>query len=78
MVNSKYKFEDIEIGDEVYFDDVYHGKRLSQSNFDEYWSVHGKENNMILVNLNQQHHWALNINEVKYFTKKKLPPMKVS
>ena len=34
----RYKFDDVEIGDGVYFDDVYSGKYLTQSNFDEYWT----------------------------------------
>ena len=47
----KYKIEDINIGDEIYFDDVYSGKYLTQSNYDEYWTVHGKKENQLLVNL---------------------------
>ncbi len=34
MRYNKYKIEDIEIDGEVYFDDVYSGKLLTQSNYD--------------------------------------------
>ena len=55
MAYNRYKIEEIEIGDQVYFDDVYSGNHLTQSNFDEYWDVYGKNNNRILVNLNREH-----------------------
>ena len=50
MKYNRYKIEDINIGDEVYFDDAYSGKILTQSNFDEYWTVHGINNDQLLVN----------------------------
>lgn len=73
MRYNKYKIEDIEIGGEVYFDDVYSGKLLTQSNFDEYWTVHGKDNNMVLVNLRKEHWWSVDVSEVRQYNKLVLP-----
>jgi len=73
MRYNKYKIEDIEIGGEVYFDNVYSGKRLTQSNFDEYWTVHGKDNNMVLVNLRKEHWWSVDVSEVRQYNKPVLP-----
>lgn len=56
--------EDIEIGDEIYFDDVYTGKLLTQSNFDEYWKVHGKNGSMILVHY-KDYYWSVDIKYVR-------------
>ncbi|QQX76457.1 MULTISPECIES: hypothetical protein [Aequorivita] len=57
MAYNKYKIDEIEIGDEIYFDNVYSGKLLTQSNYDEYWTVHGKNKNQLLVNLKEEHYW---------------------
>ena len=65
MEYNKYKIEDINIGDEIYFDSV-----PSQSNFDEYWTVHGKDNNQVLVNLKKEHYWTVKISEVRQHIKK--------
>ncbi len=40
MICNKYKIEDINIGDEVYFDSL-----PSQNNYDLYWKVNGKRGN---------------------------------
>jgi hypothetical protein len=69
MRYNRYKIEDIEIGGEVYFDDVYSGKLLTQSNFDEYWTVHGKEGNRVLVNLRQEHWWSVDADEIRQYNK---------
>ena len=73
MRYNKYKIEDIEIGGEVYFDDVYSGKLLTQSNFDEYWTVHGKSGNSILVNLRKEHYWTVEAAEIRQYNKPVLP-----
>jgi hypothetical protein len=77
MRYNKYKIEDIEIGGEVYFDDVYSGKLLTQSNYDEYWAVHGKDNNMVLVNLRKEHWWSVDVSEVRQYNKPVLPKTNV-
>lgn len=69
MRYNKYKIEDIEIGGEVYFDDVYSGKLLTQSNYDEYWTVHGKDGNSVLVNLRQEHWWSVDASEIRQYNK---------
>ncbi|MAO18348.1 MAG: hypothetical protein CMH44_15995 [Muricauda sp.] len=70
MKYNRYKIEDINIGDEVYFDDAYSGKILTQSNFDEYWTVHGINNDQLLVNLREEHYWSLDVSEVRQYIKK--------
>jgi len=70
MKYNKYKIEDINIGDEIYFDDVYSGKLLTQSNFDEYWIVHGIEGDRLLVNLKKEHYWTVKISEIRQHIKK--------
>jgi len=70
MAYNKYKIEDIEIGDEIYFDSVYSGKLLTQSNFDEYWLVHGKNKNQLLVNLKEDHYWSVDVADVRQMIKK--------
>lgn len=69
MKYNKYKIEDIEIGGEVYFDDVYSGKYLTQSNYDEFWTVHGKNGNNVLVNLRQEHYWTVDVSEIRRYNK---------
>ena len=69
MKYNKYKIEDIEIGGEVYFDDVYSGNLLIQSNFDEYWKVRGKDGNKVLVNLREEHWWSIVANEIRGYIK---------
>ncbi len=69
MRYNKYKIEDIEIGGEVYFDNVYSGKLLIQSNFDEYWTVHGKSGNSVLVNFRKEHYWAVEADEIRQYNK---------
>jgi len=61
----------IEVGGEIYFDDVYSGKFLTQSNYDEYWSVHGKNGDMILVKL-RDNYWSVNVKDVRAY----IPPAK--
>ena len=65
MRYNQYKITDIEIGDEIYFDDVYSGSRLTQSNYDEYWKVHGKNGNNLLINLREQHWWSVDVRDVR-------------
>lgn len=69
MKHKKYDIKDINIGDEVYFDDVYSGKILTQSNFDEYWTVHGIDNDRLLVNLREEHYWSIKVSEVRQHIK---------
>lgn len=69
MKYNRYKIEDIEIGGTVYFDDVYSGKLLSQSNYDEYWTVHGKNGNSVLVNLKEKHYWSVDATEIRQYIK---------
>lgn len=69
MRYNRYKIEDIEIGGEVYFDDVYSGKLLTQSNYDEYWTVHGIEGNSVLVNLRKEHWWSVDVAEIRQYNK---------
>lgn len=61
-----YSIDNIEIGGEIYFDDVYNGKFLTQSNYDEYWSVHGKTGDMILVNFRDAY-WSVNVKDVRAY-----------
>ncbi len=68
MKYKRYKFEDIEIGDGVYFDDVYSGKLLTQSNFDEYWDVTGKDEHNVKLKLNhigQDYYWTVGYDEIR-------------
>ena len=69
MGYDKYKIEEISIGDEVFFNDVYSGKYLTQSNYDEYWTVHGKEGNKLLVNLKKEYYWTVDISDVRQHLK---------
>lgn len=69
MKYNRYKIEEIEIGGEVYFDDVYVGNQLSQSNFDEYWQVHGKSGNNVLINLRQEYYWSIDATEIRQYNK---------
>lgn len=69
MKNNKFKIEDISIGDQIYFEEVYIGNTLSQSNYDEYWDVHGISENRILINLRREHYWSVNIEEVRQLIK---------
>lgn len=65
MSYNKYTIDQINIGDQVYFDDMYSGEQLIQSNFDEYWTVHGKDGNLLLVNLNNEHHTSVDIKDIR-------------
>ena len=69
MEYNKYKIEDIDIGDEIYFDSVYSGKLLTQTNYDEYWTVHGKDKDRLLVNLKEEHYWTVKTSEVRQHIK---------
>lgn len=63
-----YKFEDVEIGDGVYFDDVHSGKYLTQSNYDEYWDVIGKDAHYVrlsLSNMGQPHFWSVQYKHIR-------------
>lgn len=58
-----YKIEDINIGDEVTF----RSKNPNQSDYDECWTVHGKNDNDLLIHVNylgEKVYWTININEV--------------
>ena len=58
-----YKIEDINIGDEVTF----RSNNPNQPDYDECWTVHGKNGNDLLIHLNrygEKIYWALNIKEV--------------
>lgn len=68
-----YKFEDVEIGDGVYFDDIYSGKRLTQSNYDEYWEVTGKDKysvQLYLSNFGQEHFWSVQYKQIRQVEKR--------
>ena len=63
-----YKFSDINIGDGVYFDDVYSGNNLTQSNYDEYWDVTGKDAQTVTLKLNhfgQEHYWTVEYDAIR-------------
>ncbi len=64
MKYDKYKIEEIEIGDQVYFDST-----SSQSNFDEYWDVHEKRDNNLLINHNRTHYWTIDVKDVRQLIK---------
>ena len=58
-----YKIEDINIGDEVIFYST-----ESQSNYDEYWTVNGKNKTQIMIELIKngiEAYWTINIQDVK-------------
>jgi hypothetical protein len=63
----KFKFEDINIGDKVYFEST-----KLQSNHDLFWEVIGKyeQQQDLVVRLNEMGYtderWTINISEVKY------------
>lgn len=67
MSYNKYSIEEIEIGGEVFFDDVYSGKLLTQSNYDEYWTVHGKDGNNVLINLKTEHWWTVKVQDIRQY-----------
>lgn len=67
-----YKIEDINIGDEIYFDNVYSGNILSQANYDEFWTVHGKDKNSLHIKLNyfkKELFWTIDVSEVRQHNK---------
>lgn len=70
MKYNKYKIEDIEVGDEVYFDST-----PGQSNHDLYWKVISKLENeeRLIVQLDEMGHsdlrWTVNIDEVRQHIK---------
>lgn len=71
---NKYKFEDVEVGDGVYFDDVFSGRLLTQSNFDEYWEVTGKDKHNVMLMLNnsgQDYYWTVKYEEIRQIEKRK-------
>jgi hypothetical protein len=71
---NNFKFDDVEIGDGVYFDDVYSGKYLTQSNYDEYWEVTGKNEKNVMLNLKhlgQDHYWTIRYDEIRQLEKSK-------
>lgn len=73
MKYNKYKFADIEIGDAVYFDDVYSGKYLTQSNYDEYWDVTEKDENNVMLKLHyigQDLYWTVRYDEIKQLARR--------
>ena len=56
----KYKIEDINIGDEIYFDST-----PSQYNYDLFWPVHDKDDKNLFVKLNDDY-WTVNIDSVRH------------
>jgi hypothetical protein len=70
MKYNKYKIEDINIGDEVYFDSI-----QGQSNHDLYWKViHIMEKEkQLIVQLDEMGHsdlrWTVDISEVRQHLK---------
>ena len=73
MKYNKYKFEDIAIGDGVYFDDVYSGKLLTQSNFDEYWDVTGKDEHNVMLKLyyiGRDYYWTVRYEDIRQIEKR--------
>jgi hypothetical protein len=57
-----YDIENIKIGDEVIFNST-----NSQSNHDEYWTVRGKRDNQIMIELIKfgfEEYWTIDIKEV--------------
>lgn len=74
MRYDKYKFEDIEIGDGVYFDDVYSGRYLTQSNYDEYWEVTDKDQHFVrlkLLHFGQEHYWSVEYKFIRQIEKRR-------
>jgi hypothetical protein len=58
-----YKIDEINIGDEVTF----RSKNPNQSDYDECWTVHGKDGKRLLIHLNylgEKVYWAIDIEEV--------------
>jgi len=58
----KYNIEEINVGDEVIFYST-----QNQSNHDEYWTVIGKSNSQIMIELKKfgfDENWTIDINEV--------------
>jgi len=59
----KYTIDEISIGDEITF----RSDNPEQNDFDEYWTVHGKENENLLIHLEhcgQKYYWLVNIKDV--------------
>jgi hypothetical protein len=72
MKYNRYKYDDVEIGDSVYFDDVYSGKYLTQSNYDLYWEVTGKDERNVMLKLNyigKDHYWIVKYDEIRQVEK---------
>ena len=70
---NKYKFDDVQIGDGVYFDNVFSGKHLTQTNYDEYWDVTGKDENNVMLKLHhigQDHYWTVKYDEIRQVEKR--------
>ncbi len=67
MSATKYQIDQINIGDEVYFDST-----SSQENFDEYWKVIGKSRTELMIEINylaKRVNWTIDIKEVRHFIK---------
>lgn len=59
----KYTIDEINVGDEVTFK----SNNSNQPDYDEFWTVHGKRNNDLLIHIerfNETIYWSININEV--------------
>lgn len=59
----KYSINDINVGDEVAF----RSTNPMQPDYDECWTVHGKEGENLLIHLKrfgQEHYWSIHISEV--------------
>lgn len=72
---NRFKFDDVEIGDGVYFDEVFSGKYLAQSNYNLYWEVTGKDVKNVMLNLKylgQNHYWTVRYDEIRQVEKKKI------
>jgi hypothetical protein len=59
MKYNKYKIEEINIGDEIYFD-----SSSEQANYDSYWLVTGKDTKNVMVRLDDIY-WTVLIDEVR-------------
>jgi hypothetical protein len=67
MPTAKYQIDEINVGDEVYFDST-----SSQGNFDEYWKVIGKSRTELMIEINylgNRVNWTIDIKEVRQFIK---------
>lgn len=58
----KYNIDDINVGDEV----IFYSTKF-QSNYDEYWTVIGKDRNQVMIELKKfgfDENWTIDIKEI--------------